>query len=941
MRKYRKIISAVMTLAMVIALAMPASAASTSASALNSLGLLLNVTESELDTQLTREVGLTMILKSLGYSQKEADASATNGAFTDVSGWSKGWAELAYTEGITTGVGNNKFSPTSALTEKEFVAFQLRALAYDSSDSWNNAVTLGQGAGLISSDNNLTATSYTKRDAAEVMYKALTARIDGSTVRLIDQLIDENIVSKSQAEAFNLISNSFEVKSITSDNLKIITLEFSQAIDESTLSGNNIDVLEDGDSLKYDDNYLDGVAARTYVLHLVNEREVDIVFGSNQSQNSTFTIEVSDVLNTSGEVVSPYNTRVKMIDQSKPYPMEANLLNPIYLEIVFNESLQTKTGTIYFDENLLIDGDDFTGTLSLSNDMKTVYVKLKKPLIEGAYTLTVEDFSDFAGYTSNTKEFSILSEEDNEKPYVVEAIATNREEVEIVFNELIIEDEGELTINGDTYELDDEDDEDYLDINEKTIVVTLKSPLKASAATTGVVGSYEDIEDMMGNSVSNETTFTFKAAIDKIAPTMEVEVNDKNAIIVTFSEEVQEFSTSYFAITEYDEDEDEDVAVGIGDVDVYDSSSTAYIIVLEDPTVNAAEYDLVVMGVKDKSVYENKLAKVEMTIDFADKEQPEVEAVKYLGDNKIRITFSEPMDVDKLEDPDYYIYHDEKENEEYDLDDVDYDIEVDSDYEYVDIEIDDLDEDDRIQIGRLTDESGLLLRNYNKTYSFDSVSEFDEDEVEARLIDGDTIKLIADDHDFDVIDEDDFLIRSGNKESETHYVTDAYIDEDDANIAYIILSSDLDGEAEASGRSQYLYLEDDVVTRDTFNQALDISFSDPVLIKDYTQPVIEIDDSEEKTLILEISEVVGTNSDDDIIDDLLLKDEDDDFVDLEIGDNVELSGGNKTFAFFETITITGLKGGDNYTIEVLSHNIKDSNGNRVEKLDETTVQIED
>lgn len=68
----------------------------TSAEKLNSMGLLLNISDKELALELTRELGLTMILKSLGYTQTDADAAALDSPFHDVDGWFKGWAALAY-----------------------------------------------------------------------------------------------------------------------------------------------------------------------------------------------------------------------------------------------------------------------------------------------------------------------------------------------------------------------------------------------------------------------------------------------------------------------------------------------------------------------------------------------------------------------------------------------------------------------------------------------------------------------------------------------------------------------------------------------------------------------------------------------------------------------------------------------------------------------------
>ncbi len=940
MKFINKAISVMLLLVMMLSLSNVTYAASDYVEVLKDLRLLLNTSEEEMSARLTREVGLTMILKSLGYTQEDADLASNNGYFTDVEGWSKGWAELAYMEGITLGQGDRIFAPEAFMTSKEFVVFQLRALGYNSSEAWTNAEDYAIDAGLVSSVGDLTDDNYTKVEAAEVMYNALSSKMVGSTITLVEMLVDEGVVAKEDAIAHGYVSDEFEVSSVDADNLKVITLYFTASVDEESLSGETVEVYQYEDLMTYDSDYKDGVSANTYALHLVNDRQVDIVLGTHKSQNTELTISIEGLLDGDGNFIKEYESEVTLRDREKPYPISARLINPVYLEIVFSEPLQTKTGTIDYEE-LQIDGEDFVGTTTLSNDSQTMFIEFSSEFDEGDYTLTVEGISDFAGFECDKATFIITSMDDDEKPYVLSATAPNREQVIVEFNEIIISDEGEITIGDRTYELDDDDDEEYLDIYENVVTITLEDPLKSSAATTGVTASFDDIEDMVGNRVSNETSFTFYAASDSTQPTMEVYVNDENAIIVTFSEEVQEFDSDYFALTEYDEDEDDDVVIGVSGVSEYGTSGRAYKIKLDEPLINAATYDLTVNGVHDISVFRNAMGEEEISLEMYDMLRPEVEAVKYLGDDLLRITFSEPMDEDLLEDPDNFKYYSDADDELYDLDEVEFDITVGEDGDYMDIEIEDLDEDDEIRVGRLRDVAGLILENYNSTYALGSVTEFDEGELEAEYIGNKTIKLTADDHDFATIDDDDFLIRSGSSESETHYVANAYIDEDDASIAYVILSSNLDDDAEASGKTQYLYMNDDATTRDTFNQVLDITYRNPLRVTDAAQPQLDLDDDEADTLIIEFSEVVGASSDDKIIDDIFLYDEDGDLVDLVMGENIELSGGNNTFSYFDTITITDLNGGELYTIEILSHNIKDDNGNRIEGLDETEVTIDE
>ncbi len=162
-----------------------------SSQTLNEMGLLLNVTEEDLSIELTREVGITMILKALGYTQEDANEAAEICPFTDVNGWSKGWTSLAYQLGITTGVKEGVFSPEESLSKKEFIAFQLRALGYDKEETWNKTQELGVSAKLVSEDTSIDDKIFTKKQAAEVMFNALSSTSMSSGKTLIEELVSK------------------------------------------------------------------------------------------------------------------------------------------------------------------------------------------------------------------------------------------------------------------------------------------------------------------------------------------------------------------------------------------------------------------------------------------------------------------------------------------------------------------------------------------------------------------------------------------------------------------------------------------------------------------------------------------------------------------------------------------------------------------------------
>lgn len=908
---------------------------------LNDLGLLLNISEAELDATLTRDVGVTMILKALGYTQEDADNASANPYFTDVSDWAKGWAELAYDVGITTGIGNQMFNPKGTLTEKEFVAFQLRALEYDVNDAWNNAGQLAVEAGL-KSNTSVDDINYTKREAADVMYNALSATLVSDDTKLIDKLIDEGIVDEDKAISYDLVNTAFTLEHIDVISLKMIRLEFSDVVKESTIDNTTIKVYDGSNQVLYDAAHLNGINFGQYALVLKEDKKtVDIVFGKAFAEGSIIKVEIDDLKNDNGEDVDKATKTIEMTDETKPEVVSMEVINPKLLRIEFTESAQHKVGTQVYD-NIKIDGVKLLATGSLNYDQTVLTLELKEALEEGKHSFYIDDILDYAGLLSASYTKSIDVEDDNEAPYIVSATATNREEVLIEFNEIFVEGEGKLHINGKTYRMDDEDDLDLMSIDDNLITVELTNPLPASAATSGLDAEFEDFEDMMENTITSRTLFNIMAEYDNVSPTVEVSVDENNDILVSFSEDVQDFGVTNFAITEYDEEDDEDDIVGVAYISQVGSSRSEYKIRLSDPYVNSKEYKIIIKGVKDLSVFQNRIAEYEQALNMLDKKQPEIKSVKYLGGELLRITFTEAMNYSDIVDPDNYEYNDVSESTTVELSDVDdYTIEVDPDNEYVDITIEGLSKSDKIIVDRVKDLAGLVLKDFGDKNTLQEVDEFNASDLEARLIDTKTIKLIASNgHEFGTIYGEDFMMRTSSGDSNTHYVYSAYIDSEDASIAYLVLSGPLDADAKYNNKKQYLYMNDEIITADIYDQELEIKSTSPLAIEDYVRPVSEIDDNDDETIIIEFSEVVTASSNQSILNDLLLKDEDGDYVTLTIGGNTTLSGGNSTYNFFDTITITGLTSGEVYTVELKERNIDDEENNLIVGIEETKVTVE-
>jgi Tol biopolymer transport system component len=254
MTKFKKAIVLFIAAALMLSVLNTSFAADTSsAKKLSTMGLLDDASEKSLNESLSRMIGLTMILKSLGYTTESVSAKAADCPFSDVPEWFRGWAATAINLGITTGISQTEFNPNDKLTQKMFYVFQLRALGYDKDASWSNTESVAVNAGLLKKGVVLNARTFTKRDASEVMFAALKSTVQGQGIRLIDKLVNDNVVSKSKAAAAGF---KIEQSGLGAGE----TMAFKNALD-AKLSAN-------GRILVWQDNYMydyDNKGKRTYV----------------------------------------------------------------------------------------------------------------------------------------------------------------------------------------------------------------------------------------------------------------------------------------------------------------------------------------------------------------------------------------------------------------------------------------------------------------------------------------------------------------------------------------------------------------------------------------------------------------------------------------------------------------------------------------------------
>jgi hypothetical protein len=286
----------------------------TASQKLNELGLLSNISSVELNTTLNRMVGLTMILKSIGYKDADANKTTNSLAFKDLTGtykWGAGWANIGIEESISMGTSSTTFSPAQLLSKKEFLSYQLRVLGYGVLESWDNCAKLSIDAGLISSESALASPErFTKADAANIMYAALNSKMkEKPSITLAEYLVDEGVVDRDKAMKQRLLPlNKPQIDSIRAISNTRLELTLKSPVYISNVSdfslknayGTTVKVLsstlsEDGKII-----LLTTEAQSTYVTHTLTVNENALTYTSTYGDFSKpFLSTISVVSSTS------------------------------------------------------------------------------------------------------------------------------------------------------------------------------------------------------------------------------------------------------------------------------------------------------------------------------------------------------------------------------------------------------------------------------------------------------------------------------------------------------------------------------------------------------------------------------------------------------------------------------------------------------------------
>ena len=142
-----------------------------------------------LDKTLTRQEAITMVLSLMGKTE-EARQTVSQTHFTDVDPWAVPYVGYAYLQGITAGVGKDRFGAQQSVTATEYLTFLLRCLAYENGKDfrWDSATVLADWIGVTRGEYE-DAQVFTRGDAVIVSERALHAFCKGTRQTMAQQVL--------------------------------------------------------------------------------------------------------------------------------------------------------------------------------------------------------------------------------------------------------------------------------------------------------------------------------------------------------------------------------------------------------------------------------------------------------------------------------------------------------------------------------------------------------------------------------------------------------------------------------------------------------------------------------------------------------------------------------------------------------------------------------
>ncbi len=683
MGNFKRISATVVAAALALTTYVPAFAAyepvnGNKANVLNQLDLYAGtdpiVFKPSLDTKLTRAQGATLLTKifnlddaALALSKAETDAILKD--FADgakVPEWAR--QRIAYL--VKNGMMAGSLDTTTKklyikadgdLLGAQFATLLLKQLGYNV-DSWKTAIAqLSEVEGAKDIADYLSyATTYILRDqAVGMIYGTLTADYAATGLEtVIDKIVTAKPSVREVAEKAGLVkpvATELAVESVAAKNLREIVVTFNKSVvvDEAKKVAN----------YEINDNNPASVTVST------DGKTVTLVTShANKMGNYSNNVKL-EIFKAVGLTADKTISDIAAKDITVPSMVSVEATGPRNIKVTFSEPLNETVSVSNTVNSFKLDnGTVALDSTSASYNGNVLTIKTLGDLTEGNHTLAIKNDSanllvDSASYgvAPSSATFNYVKDTSALTVTVVESTETT---ATIQFNKPI--DPATLVGNADvkfrhtyntsTNEVTGAAVTNSGDDQKFTVTFPDNKPFAPGASSLYIVYTNStSVKDNYGNKLA-EATLTVNTTADLTKPVIsKVDFISATSLEVTFSEKVEAGAGANGAENKalYTLKDSTGAVIAISSA-AFKADTGNKVVVLTTATMNGGSYTLAVKDIKDVSIAKNGMDAVTLSFTAVDKVAPTISSTKQIGVNKIKVTFSEAMDVATITDKAYW-----------------------------------------------------------------------------------------------------------------------------------------------------------------------------------------------------------------------------------------------------------------------------------------------
>jgi len=500
---------------------------------------------------------------------------------------------------------------------------------------------------------------------------------------------------KALVDAKKALVSPAKVTAVAND-LKSITLTFDKAMSiNDTTVANNIKLfnLNTNAPILFNTKQNTGVNYNTGYNVSSDKKVLTLVMNDKLPQTTNVKVVVSGLLDTNN-VACYYEQTITVVDMNNPQ-ISVSSANSDSIQIVSSEPIEIADGlsTLFNGSNvnvplIKIDGQPVIGSLKVNVAAKTIDVALTYPLNNGAHTVDIAGFRDYAGFASNAVEgYTFTTTADVTAPSIVSATVISNNQLVIKFSENIANGSspyglGTFTVTqvGDSIvrsisSADNNASNTYfsnVEYKDDTVTLTLANGYQFNyGATVGVTLTVTGISDSRQNrigvpAVSITTRAEDSTTVPEIVGQPVVEKDPvrgiDNTIKLVFSKQVNKdtirfldknnalISSVNYILEDYDTANPDGMTFRFIHKDITGFQTDASV---TPATTDAATFKFTVTGARDLSIRQNVMADATFTVVTNDNKAPAIiYASKTAGENQtagagsdyvMTVYFSEPI----------------------------------------------------------------------------------------------------------------------------------------------------------------------------------------------------------------------------------------------------------------------------------------------------------